>query len=514
MNFSSKTPLRSSCKMSPVNQDEKFNSEMLLNEDEKAFLKLQLQDDAFFQDFRKHAGLIEKSGISLEPRYTVRVLRALSQTRRRLTPSNLALVLYDIYHQDHTFAEYLLTYLHDQTTLRFDDGGGEIKPPTYKCLAEVETYAGLLLLVFLTDQRQTEKALKLSTSLVAKLRQLNKRSLDHFATRIYFYYSYVHELCNRLAEIRPVLLAAHKTAVLHHDEETQAVLINLLLRNFFHYGLYEQADKLVSKTVFPVTVNNNQLARYMYYVGRLKALQLDYSSAHANLVQASRKCTQSPVATGFLQSVNKFSVIVQLLMGEIPERALFRQPTMCKALRPYFHMTQAVRIGDLAKFQETVARYHDVFLKDKTVTLIQRLRHNVIKTGIRMISLSYSRISLKDVCLKLSLDSEQDAEYIVAKAIRDGVIDAQIDHSNGWLISHDQPDVYSTREPERAFNQRILFCLELHDTALRAMRYPTKSGEEMKEVEIILEKEREWAKVIEDSGDLGDMDDGDDSMGF
>ena len=43
------------------------------------------------------------------------------------------------------------------------------------------------------------------------------------------------------------------------------------------------------------------------------------------------------------------------------------------------------------------------------------LRHNVIKAGIRMMSLSYSRISLKDICLKLLLDSEEDAEYIVAK---------------------------------------------------------------------------------------------------
>lgn len=46
---------------------------------------------------------------------------------------------------------------------------------------------------------------------------------------------------------------------------------------------------------------------------------------------------------------------------------------------------------------------------------INSLRHNVIKTGLRMISISYSRISLKDICLKLHLDSEEDAEYIVAK---------------------------------------------------------------------------------------------------
>ncbi len=44
------------------------------------------------------------------------------------------------------------------------------------------------------------------------------------------------------------------------------------------------------------------------------------------------------------------------------------------------------------------------------------MRHNVIKTGVRMISLSYSRISLADIAQKLQLDSPEDAEFIVAKA--------------------------------------------------------------------------------------------------
>ena len=47
--------------------------------------------------------------------------------------------------------------------------------------------------------------------------------------------------------------------------------------------------------------------------------------------------------------------------------------------------------------------------------MINSLRHNVIKAGVRRLSISYSRISLKDICLKLHLDSEEDAEYIVAK---------------------------------------------------------------------------------------------------
>lgn len=47
-----------------------------------------------------------------------------------------------------------------------------------------------------------------------------------------------------------------------------------------------------------------------------------------------------------------------------------------------------------------------------------RLRHNVIKAGVRMINLSYSRISLSDIALKLQLDSPEDAEFIVAKVSR------------------------------------------------------------------------------------------------
>ena len=52
-----------------------------------------------------------------------------------------------------------------------------------------------------------------------------------------------------------------------------------------------------------------------------------------------------------------------------------------------------------------------------------------------MISLSYSRISLADIAEKLSLESTQDAEYIVAKAIKDGVIEAVINHEEGYVQS-------------------------------------------------------------------------------
>lgn len=53
------------------------------------------------------------------------------------------------------------------------------------------------------------------------------------------------------------------------------------------------------------------------------------------------------------------------------------------------------------------------------------LGHNVIKTGLRKISLSYSRISLADIASKLTLDDAASAEFVCAKAIRDGVIEVR-----------------------------------------------------------------------------------------
>lgn len=45
----------------------------------------------------------------------------------------------------------------------------------------------------------------------------------------------------------------------------------------------------------------------------------------------------------------------QLLLGEVPERAVFNQKGFSVALRPYLALTQAVRQGDLVEFNRVVS---------------------------------------------------------------------------------------------------------------------------------------------------------------
>lgn len=298
--------------------------------------------------------------------------------------------------------------------------------------------------------------------------------------------------------------------MLRKDNDTQAAVTVLLLRNYISTADITQADLLIAQTQFPTTASNNQVCRYLYYLGRIRAIQLNYTQAHEHLVSATRKSPTNTTAAGFYQQASKLLVVVELLMGDIPERSLFRLPQLETALHPYLRLVQAVRVGDLQAFIKCTESFAAQFKKDGTYTLILRLRQNVIKTGVRMLSLSYSRISLRDICTRLGVESEESAEYITAKAIRDGVIEASLDHGNGHMVTVPAKDAYSTTEPSEAFHARISALLSMRDECVMAMRYPMhKHRQEIAEAAKARERERELAKeIVEGEGDADEGDEG------
>jgi 26S proteasome regulatory subunit N3 len=241
--------------------------------------------------------------------------------------------------------------------------------------------------------------------------------------------------------------------------------------HFHLYLIVEQAEKLLSNSTFPEAASNNQLCRYLYYSGRIQALRLEYTRSFTNLSQCLRKAPTN-TALGFRVAVQRLLIVVQLLMGEIPDRHVFFTVGMRAELAPYLAITQAVRCGDLAVFGKVISE-HDVRLQqDGTSTLISRLAHQVVKAGLRKLNISYSRLSLQDVADRLGLPSAKSAEFVVAKAVRDGVLDATIHHEEGYVQSHELVNVYATKEPAEAFHRRIAYCLTTHNDAVRGMRYP------------------------------------------
>ena len=77
-----------------------------------------------------------------------------------------------------------------------------------------------------------------------------------------------HVLVTKFDPTCRFLHARLRTCTLRSDFEGQATLLNLLLRNYLLYNMYDQADKLVSKSTFPESASNNEWARFLYYLGK------------------------------------------------------------------------------------------------------------------------------------------------------------------------------------------------------------------------------------------------------
>ncbi|XP_022151277.1 probable 26S proteasome non-ATPase regulatory subunit 3 [Momordica charantia] len=448
--------------------------------------------------------LLETGAYAREVRRIVRAIRLTMALRRKLKASVLSQFLNLVLPPGSEVHSRLSSFLPKDDGYEMDVDSATQAPAKHP-LPEIEIFCYLIVLIFLIDQKKYDEAKACASASIARLKNLNRRTVDVLASRLYFYYSLSYELTGDLAEIRGNLLALHRIATLRHDELGQETLLNLLLRNYLHYNLYDQAEKLRSKAPRFEAHSNQQFCRYLFYLGKIRTIQLEYTDAKESLLQAARK---APIAAlGFRVQCNKWAIIVRLLLGEIPERTVFMQKGMETALRPYFELTNAVRIGDLELFRTVAEKFSSTFSTDRTNNLIVRLRHNVIRTGLRNISISYSRISLADVAKKLRLDCANpvaDAESIVSKAIRDGAIDATVDHANGWMVSKETGDIYLTNEPQIAFNSRIAFCLNMHNEAVRALRFPPNSHKEKESAEKRRERqqqEQELAKHIAEEDD-------------
>lgn len=453
------------------------------------------------KEIEQSFSLLSKVATTFDNRYISKVFRDLGPLRRKLVKygdSVLPRVIKDTYTQENPSKTYLLEYLGASSASSSD----KMDVDSTTVLPEVELYLHLLVQVYLLDTNKLQELNELSEKVVQLMKSFNRRSLDFIQAKIWFYVCRVKELIGDLYSIRSELLYSLRTATLRHDIETTASIITLLLRNYLLSHDINQASNLVEKVEFPENAGNALVARYYYYLARINAIQLDYSTANECAIATIRKAPQTSLANGFLQAATKLSIVIELLMGDIPELKVFKNKP--GNLEPYFNVTKAVRLGDIKLFGEVLKKYEADFKKDDNFTLVSRLRQNVIKTGIRIISLSYAKISLKDICIKLHLDSEESTEYIVSKAIRDGVIEASINHEKGYMQSKELLDVYSTKLPQQEFDQRIKFCLSLHNESVKGMRYPTDNEKENINKEIEPSDEVELLKAIEE-GDLDDF---------
>eukprot|EP00835_Amoeboradix_gromovi_P001882 NODE_96_length_21330_cov_0.419858.p3 type:complete len:515 gc:universal NODE_96_length_21330_cov_0.419858:19023-17479(-) len=249
---------------------------------------------------------------------------------------------------------------------------------------------------------------------------------------------------------------------------------------------------------------------------------------------------------GFLLACTKLLIACHLLMGDVPEKSLFKhvnEPS--NPLFFYKEICKAVKFGDMQSYSTTLKTNTQVFESDYTFSFMLRLKPAVRKSAIKSIMNVYSCISLKDMAIMITNMSssrtdgicfinvemlvdvtEHELEYMVGKCIEEGIVNGSVDHTNGTVYSGMKMPVpilepgqapnpknssasSSLFDPtisfEKTVNQyhdRITYCHQIHNAAVQAMRYKVED-QPLKDMEQAREKERELINEIE-QGDLDD----------
>lgn len=454
---------------------------------------------------------LDKAVSTFDPRYTLRVLRKLPNVRKKLTDGDFASIILSTYGANGNGAQLLKILCGGKEAARISKESTDLPEVTSPPSPQVDIYVRLLLQAWLLHKDDPEAAARLfelSQMTTKLMQQYNLRSLDYMSAKVWFYCVRAAERTGQLDQLHGELMSGLRTATLRLDTELMGMLIVLNLQALVGTGKISQAANLVSKTSFPDGASNALAARYYYMLSRINAIQLNYSTAHAQITAAVRKAPQLAATVGFRQASAKLNVLIELLMGDIPDRQTFKTPEFRGPLSPYLALTRAARAGDVTLFDKYLEEHASALRRDGNLSLAKRLRQNVIRTGIRILSLTYSRISLKDMCLKLCIDSEESAEYIVAKAIKDGVIEAEINHQLGFMKSKETLDIYSMADPQYVFYDRINFCMGLHDDCVKAMRYMSNDHRaDLKDAEEAREREKELVTEIQEGTDLEEDED-------
>lgn len=61
-------------------------------------------------------------------------------------------------------------------------------------------------------------------------------------------------------------------------------------------------------------------------------------------------------------------------------------------------------------FKKILTKFEKIFIADQNFNLIARLKHTVLKFGLKKLNISYSKISMKDIQNKLKLDTVDETE--------------------------------------------------------------------------------------------------------
>ncbi len=309
------------------------------------------------------------------------------------------------------------------------------------------------------------------------------RHLDYFNSRVLKYYYPSLKYTGNSIEVLYRLYATNRE---YGNHESVKVLTNCLLDYHINMGIYlpiynnnnnprligisnkikekEQRNKNNNMTIVCCDTrescieksyyngNNSENARYFLYHGIIHMVNGEYKEAlccfsRADVLQKKR---------GLELIVLKHTIICRLLVGDFVINCRYSPE-----LEPYFSLVRCVKRADLMGFYKLLEKYREEYFKLNLWFVVRRLVKNLLREGVRKISMCYSRISIEEISRILGTD----ARVLLEEALKNKFIDGYV--QDGIYYGGNR---FSGKE--MSYGIKIRELISVKDEISKMMHYP------------------------------------------
>jgi nuclear mRNA export protein PCID2/THP1 len=198
-------------------------------------------------------------------------------------------------------------------------------------------------------------------------------------------------------------MAANDRAPPEHNKKLGSLfIVNQLFKIYFKLNMIHLCRNLIRAVEGPAfpsfeLFTKSDQVTYQYYVGRISMFEDQYHKAEKCLDYAWKHChkdnmrnkrcvrtrgalglisrTDLPSAFCYHSMILRFLVPVKLLLGVMPSPQLMQT----YQLDEYSGLTEAIRDGNLLRFNEYLDQYQDNFIQQGVYLLIEKLRLIVLR---------------------------------------------------------------------------------------------------------------------------------------
>lgn len=174
---------------------------------------------------------------------------------------------------------------------------------------------------------------------------------------------------------------------------------------------------------------------YKFYVGRQAMFENDFNTAASYFSYAFDNCPNKFKRNKRIILV--YLIPVNMLRGLMPAQHLLLKYD----LEPFAELVQAVKQGNIIKFNQDMAEYEDFFIENGVYLFLEKLRmttyRNLFKRVARLLNIAQIPIEAFVDALKFLEDEVEDSDScqcILANLIHEGKIKGYISYKHNKLV--------------------------------------------------------------------------------